>query len=108
MVPWIMGYPEVMLRNKLFNYAGQNSACRKSPGESPRSPFWANFRVADNPTAGNLRRLIRSCMVRAARPGAPQGSGLLPGGCRGGLVGKPFSNQVRLHVPRTRNGDGSG
>jgi hypothetical protein len=20
MVPWIMGYPEVMLRNKLFNY----------------------------------------------------------------------------------------
>jgi hypothetical protein len=31
MVPWIMGYPEVMLRNKLFNYAGQKSAWRKSP-----------------------------------------------------------------------------
>jgi hypothetical protein len=27
---WIMGYPEVMLRNKLFNYAGQKSAWRKS------------------------------------------------------------------------------
>jgi hypothetical protein len=29
MVPWIMGYPEVMLRNKLFNYAGQKSSSGK-------------------------------------------------------------------------------
>src|SRR6266446_6001343 len=43
-------------------------------------------------------------MVRAARPVARQRSGLCPCDCRSGLVGKPFTKQVRLHLPRKRSG----
>src|SRR5438128_10878461 len=43
-------------------------------------------------------------MVRAALPVARQRSGLCPCVCRSGLVGKPFTKQVRLHLPRKRSG----
>jgi hypothetical protein len=43
MVPWIMGYPEVMLRNKLFDYAGQKSASRRSLLISSK-PVWGHLR----------------------------------------------------------------
>src|SRR5258708_5977689 len=43
-------------------------------------------------------------MVRAVRPVARQSSGLCPCVCGSGLVGKPFTKQVRLHLPCKRSG----
>jgi len=42
-----MGYPEVMLRNKLFNYAGQKSASGTSLLISPK-PVYGQLQLGDN------------------------------------------------------------